>query len=119
MLWATIKNFGYPMLKPSFAVFVVITAVFAAALPALDYRAKPRPYLLALLAPALISVLWFEILRNHSQHHHWFTYRSASFSLVCLAAAVIFSFSRKPRPDGIGAPGSRKSSVVQPGGLYV
>src|SRR6267154_1491629 len=46
MLWATIKNFGYPMLKPSFAVFVVITAVSAAALPALDYRAKPRPYLL-------------------------------------------------------------------------
>ena len=119
MLWATIKNFGYPMLRPSFAVFVVITAVFAAALPALGYRAKPRPYLLALLAPAFISVLWFEILRNHSQHHHWFTYRSASFSLVCLAAAVIFSFSRKLGPGEIEAPDSRKSSVVQPGELYV
>jgi hypothetical protein len=119
MLWATIKNFGYPMLRPSFAVFVVITAVFAAALPTLGYRVKPRPYLLALLAPAFISVLWFEILRNHSQHHHWFTYRSASFSLVCLAAAVIFSFSRKPRPGEFEAPGPRKSSVVQPGELYV
>src|SRR6266436_4618143 len=87
-------------------------------LSTLGYRVKPRPYLLALLAPAFISALWFEIFRNHSQHHHWFTYRSASFSLVCLAAAVIFSFSRKLRPGEIEAPGSRKSSVVQPGELY-
>jgi len=119
MFWATIKNFGYPMLKPSFAIFVVVTAAFAAALPVLGYRARPRPYFLALLAPAFISVLWFEILRNHSQHHHWFTYRSASFSLVCLAAAVIFSFSKKPRPGEIEAPGAQRSSVVQPGELYV
>ena len=119
MFWATIKNFGYPMLKPSFAVFVVVTAAFAAALPGLGYRAKTRPYFLALLAPAFISVLWFEVFRNHSQHHHWFTYRSASFSLVCLAAAVIFSFSKKPRPSEIEAPGSQRSSVVQPGELYV
>jgi len=58
-------------------------------------------------------------VENHSQHHHWFTYRSASFSLVCLAAAVIFSFSRKPRLGEIEAPGPRKSSVAQPGELYV
>ncbi|MFX5972654.1 hypothetical protein ABTE98_20095, partial [Acinetobacter baumannii] len=68
------------MLRPSFAVFVAITAAFAAALRFGGYRWTWRPVLLILLAPGLISVLWFEALRNHSQHHHWFTYRSASFS---------------------------------------
>ncbi len=119
MFWATIKNFGYPMLKPSFAVFAVVTAAFVAGLALLGYRPKPRPWLLALLAPAFISVIWFEIFRNHSQHHHFFTYRSASFSLVCLAAAIIFSFSRKHGARETEAPQLRKPSVVQSGDMHV
>jgi hypothetical protein len=119
MFWATIKNFGYPMLKPSFAVFAVVTAAFMAGLALLGYRAKPRPWLLALLAPAFISVMWFEIFRNHSQHHHFFTYRSASFSLVCLAAAIIFSFSKKHGARETEAPQLRKPSVMQSGELHV
>ena len=102
--WATVKNYGYPMLRPSFAVFVAITAAFAAALRFGGYRWTWRPVLLILLAPGLISVLWFEALRNHSQHHHWFTYRSASFSLVCLAACLMFGFSdRDPSKTGESA----------------
>jgi hypothetical protein len=100
VFWATIKNFGFPMLKPSFAVFAIITGAFAIVLRTKGYRFTPRPIFSALLVPPLISVLWFEIFRNHSQHHHWFTYRSASFSLVCMAAAIIFCLSKgNPRTE--------------------
>lgn len=93
--WAPAKNYGYPMLRLSFAAFVMISAATAAALRFTGYRWTWRPVLLILLAPGFISVLWFEILRNHSQYHHWFTYRSASFSLVCLAAVLMFGFSKQ------------------------
>jgi hypothetical protein len=111
VFWATIKNFGYPMLRPSFAVFVVITGIYAIVLRARGYRLAPRPVLSILLAPCLISALWFEIFRNHSQHHHWFTYRSASFSLVCLAAALMFCLSKEK--------GHGEVVVAQPGELNV
>jgi hypothetical protein len=91
--WATIKNFGYPMLRPSFAVFVVITGIYAARLWRTFHRINVRPDFLVFLIPTFISVLWYEVLRNHSQHHHWFTYRSASFALLCLGSLVIFSLS--------------------------
>jgi hypothetical protein len=97
VFWATIKNFGYPMLRPSFAVFVIITAMLVLSLRHAGRRFVLRPVHLALLAPTFLSVCWFEIFRNHSQHHHWFTYRSASFSLVCLAAVLTFSLSKQKR----------------------
>jgi hypothetical protein len=93
VFWATIKNFGYPMLRPSFAVFVLITGIYAAGLWRTFHRINIRPVFLVFLVPTFISVLWYEALRNHSQHHHWFTYRSASFALLCLGALVIFSLS--------------------------
>jgi hypothetical protein len=117
VFWATIKNFGFPMLKPSFAVFVIITGAFAAVLRTKGYRFAPRPVLLALLAPSFLSVLWFEILRNHSQHHHWFTYRSASFSLLCLAAAIMFCLSKGRQ--SIEDSDQRRALVAQPGKLNV
>jgi hypothetical protein len=117
VFWATIKNFGFPMLKPSFAVFVIITGAFTAVLRMKGYRFTPRPVFLALLAPPFISVLWFEIFRNHSQHHHWFTYRSASFSLVCLAAAIIFCLS-KEKPS-IEDSDQVRALFAQPGKLNV
>jgi hypothetical protein len=91
--WATVQNFGYPMLRPSFAVFVLFTGILAATLWRRHRHITVRPAYLALLLPTPICVLWFEALRNHSQHHHWFTYRSASFALVCFAATVLFSLS--------------------------
>lgn len=93
VFWATVKNFGYPMLRPSFAVFVAVTAVLVAVLWRRFHRISLRPTVLAFLAPVFVSVPWFEVFRNHSQHHHWFTYRSASFVLVCLGAFVIFSLT--------------------------
>ena len=96
--WATVQNFGYPMLRPSFAFFVAITAAVVAILWRGAHRINLRPALLAFLAPVLVSVPWFEIFRNHSQHHHWFTYRSASFALVCLGAFVVFSLTPPKSP---------------------
>ena len=96
--WATIKNFGYPMLRPSFAVFVLITGIFATSLWRTSHQIRLRPVFLVFLVPTFISVLWYEALRNHSQHHHWFTYRSASFALLCLGALVIFSLSSASKP---------------------
>lgn len=93
IFWATIKNFGYPILRPSFAIFVLITGILAANLWRTFHQIRLRPVFLVFLAPSFISVFWYEALRNHSQHHHWFTYRSASFALLCLGALVIFSLS--------------------------
>jgi hypothetical protein len=93
IFWATIKNFGYPMLRPSFAIFVLITGILAANLWRTFHQIRLRPVFLVFLVPSFISVLWYEALRNHSQHHHWFTYRAASFALLCLGALVIFSLS--------------------------
>ena len=42
-----------------------------------------------LAAPAALPLLWYEILRNHSQVHYWFTYRSVAIALGILAAAVV------------------------------
>jgi hypothetical protein len=96
VFWATIKNYGYPMLRPTFAIFVLISGLLAFRFWRSCQRIELRPVLLLFLVPTFVSVSWYEILRNHSQHHHWFTYRSASFSLLCLAAFVIFGLSQKP-----------------------
>jgi hypothetical protein len=98
VFWATVKNFGYPMLRPSFAVFVAITAALVALLWRRFRQIELRPTLLAFLFPLFVSVPWFEVFRNHSQHHHWFTYRSASFALVCLSALVVFSLAPSRGP---------------------
>jgi hypothetical protein len=98
VFWATVKNFGYPMLRPSFAVFVVITGALATVLWRRFHRLNLRPVLLIFLAPIFVVVPWFEVFRNHSQHHHWFTYRSASFALVCLGALAIFSLTPPRKP---------------------
>ncbi len=103
LFWATIVNFGYPMIRPSFAVFVVLTTALAIFLWLKNYRPALQSLSLVLLVPAAVSAAWFEIFRNHSQHHHFFTYRSASFSLVCIAAVAIFSLRRtEPRKRIVG-----------------
>ncbi len=39
---------------------------------------------------ALIVPVWFELLRNHSQLHSWFTYRSLPLAFgIVMAAAVV------------------------------
>lgn len=40
-------------------------------------------------APALVPFLWFELASNHSQVHHWFTYRSIPIALGVVLLAVL------------------------------
>jgi hypothetical protein len=39
--------------------------------------------------PVAITPIWFEVLRNHSQIHDWFTYRSLAVSGGVLAVAAV------------------------------
>ena len=54
-------------------------------------------------APAVVPFVWYEVLSNHSQIHHWFTYRSLPIALGVLLLAVL-------TPDGAeaGRGGHRK-----------
>jgi hypothetical protein len=53
---------------------------------AADGRLRDRA---VLALPAIIPVLWYELLRNHSQTHYWFTYRSVSVAVGVVAAALL------------------------------
>lgn len=46
-------------------------------------------------APAVLPLIWFEVLRNHSQVHVWFTYRSIPLAIGIVAAALVVGL----RPD--------------------
>jgi hypothetical protein len=50
-------------------------------------------------APALLPFLWFELASNHSQVHHWFTYRSIPLALGVVLLAVLTRSSARNR-DG-------------------
>lgn len=42
-----------------------------------------------LVAPVLIIVIWYELLRNHSQIHYWFTYRSIAVGIGVIAVVLV------------------------------
>lgn len=48
--------------------------------------------------PALVPFAWFEILSNHSQIHHWYTYRSLPIALGVLLLAVLADADRPAEP---------------------
>ena len=39
--------------------------------------------------PAILPIVWYEVMRNHSQTHFWFTYRSLAISVGIVAAALV------------------------------
>ena len=58
-----------------------------------------------LAAPAALPLIWYEILRNHSQVHYWFTYRSVAIALGILATALVAKIDRNlPVATVPGAP---------------
>jgi hypothetical protein len=63
----------------------------------------------ALCLPALIPLLWYSVLRNHTYLHAWFVYRSlaVSFGVVLLAFAA-----RMPSPRPAGAVPSGDGALV-------
>jgi len=51
---------------------------------------------LILASPGVVPLVWYEILKNHSQVHVWFTYRSVSIVIGIVAAAWVIGL----RPIG-------------------
>jgi hypothetical protein len=91
----------YPLV-PTFTMIVqsfistgsVAVAILAAALfihVRENWAAFDRRRFLLLISPAIISILWFEILNNHTQTHSHFTYRSESAALAMGFAAVLMA----------------------------
>ena len=89
-------------------------------------RSQERRVLLlgfaAFCSVSAIPMLWFEVLRNHSQIHAWFTFRSLSVAAAGLLLAVRWTLARSaptmPRTPRISPfssrPDARSSSAVDP-----
>lgn len=80
-----------------------------------------RPLAAALLigAPAILAVVWYEALSNHSQIHEFFTYRNIPVALGVVAFAAVAAASRSGAatmsPEGAGGTGSgRHDEAYQP-----
>ncbi|MDL9980309.1 hypothetical protein [Microbacterium candidum] len=80
--------------------YVLAAAVAAAVIAAiiLVVRHDFQGFWLAALAasPALLVLLWYELLSNHSQIHTWFTYRSVPAAVGILVAAVWLPVMARP-----------------------
>ena len=84
------------------ALVIVVLVAVAAAVALAGLRRQLRAAL-ALSAPALIVPVWYEILKNHSQIHAFFTYRA--LPVACgvvigagLLAASLFDAEQDNRP---------------------
>lgn len=87
------KNLDTWLTQPLTAVVLLASAVVVSAVLIRATRTA-TPGGLAVVAvaasPALIPFVWFEIASNHSQIHHWFTYRSLPIALgVALLACLV------------------------------
>lgn len=85
------ENLDYWLQQPYAKVTLALTVGIVAG-RAFVYREQASQWLkqFALLgAPALLIVVWYEVLRNHSQIHHWLTYRFwAVFAGILIYAAL-------------------------------
>ena len=78
----------------------VIVLVVAALLLAYAVSRRGRGALLdfaVLAAPAAIPFVWLVILREHSNLHWWFTYRSLAISFGIVFASAILAARERPR----------------------
>ncbi len=74
---------------PLTPVVVVVVVVAAAALWRDPAHRTVWPSRLIIAAPALLPLLWFEVLRNHSLVHVLFVYRSLGVSAGIVAVALL------------------------------
>ena len=109
-LWAPVaKNWEYWMGNVPTARAVLLGVLVVALVGALaslrhGWRALVAGAIVA--AAALVVPLWYEILRNHSQIHAFFTYRSITVALGVIGFAWLAT-ARGPRHDGVPATESR------------
>lgn len=100
---ATLANLGFWLGTFPSASVAFLAVIVAAAASVFTWSRLGRHHLsnaAALLAiPALIVPVWYELLRNHSQLHNWFTYRQLAGALGIVAAsfAVVWLNGRPKR----------------------
>jgi hypothetical protein len=94
-LWPTVQMF--------YKSFVSIGSPTVAAIAAAlffylreNWASFDRGYFLAVTMPALIPVLWFEIMSNHTQTHLHFVYRSEAAAIAMVLASVVSALSPQP-----------------------
>jgi hypothetical protein len=83
------------ILQSFLSVGSVFVAILAAALLVHARRHWPnfdRWRFLLLISPAVIPIVWFELLNNHTQTHSHFTYRSQSAAIAIELAAFLMAF---------------------------
>ena len=114
------KNLGYWAMTVGLWAAVVIVVALAVAV----WRRRATvvagvtarggwPAVAALAAPALLVVVWYEFLRNHSQIHAFFTHRSlGAATAICVAALVIgWAGAHRPARSPREAAGTRDAST--------
>lgn len=84
-------------------IVIALIAIVVALLILIVGRAGPvRLIDVSLLAlPAVLPVVWDEVLRNHSIFHAWFVYRSLAMSAGIGVAAALVVFLKEVRGEGI------------------
>ncbi len=91
-LYPTVRTFGKALI--SFGIVVVIVLAIAVYRHVRDSGTFDRRRFLILISPALIAIIWFELVSNHTQTHLQFTYRSASAAIAIVFAAALLAIGR-------------------------
>ncbi|NKX92748.1 hypothetical protein HF995_05570 [Sanguibacter hominis ATCC BAA-789] len=117
------KNLGYWAMTVGLwaAVVIVVALVVTVVLRRTDLRAGVAARggwttVAALAAPALLVVVWYEFLRNHSQIHAFFTHRSLGAATAILVAALVIGWRGAPRPASARAAGADRRDASTPDG---
>ncbi|WP_431276092.1 hypothetical protein ACQ858_07425 [Variovorax ureilyticus] len=108
--FANIQALGWPLFVLSLAiaaallVFTLVRGRFT--------KDRVGDYLIV-ASPALIPIVWMELLRNHSIVHAWFVYRSLGLSLGIVVGASMFVLLAARRAAW-SAPATRPDSILVP-----
>ena len=92
-----LENFGVILSKKSYLLLILlcaaVTLVPAGKAIVRRQGLAPDPRALNLLLPAAAVCLWYIVLANHSFDHTYFTYRSATVSVLsgfaCLSCLLV------------------------------
>ncbi|MBB3175906.1 hypothetical protein [Variovorax sp. Sphag1AA] len=107
---ANIQSLGWPLFVLSLAI---AAALLAFTLVRGRFTKGRVADFLIVVSPALIPVVWMELMRNHSIVHSWFVYRDLGLSLGIVVAAsmfVLLAARRAPR----SVPATRTDSGLAP-----
>lgn len=83
----------------------VVLGWFGYAVVRLVRSSSPLWSLIILCSPALLSVIWFEIMQNHTQIHQWFAGTRGvgiGLAVVVLASEHVLSYRREPDSERTG-----------------